>query len=424
MGKPTPEGARDFLVPTRLQPGQFFALPQSPQIYKQLLRDRRLRALLPDRPCLRDEDLRADRCRSSRQLDVEMAFPEREVRVRRDGDAPSSRRLEALGRDVELATPFPRIDVATRPICATAPTSPTSASALEIQDATERHARLRVRRLRERRRRSGSSSRRRSFSRGELREARGAREGVGREGPRLPRRRRERRGALADREVPLAGRAGGGSRRRPARRVLFGADERATVSRVLGLLRLHLGRELDLIDPDARRFHWVLDFPMFEWDEEPERWDVDAPSVHARRTQSAEVLGRHRPGRSEGDRLRPRRERHRARLAARSGSTSSTCRRTRLRPARTSRPRGAALEVRLPARRARDGRAAARRLRARASTGSRWRCCDEPFIRDTSRVSEEPSGLDPMSGAPTADDPAQLQELGIEVLPQEDSSSA
>src|SRR5579864_3777407 len=107
LWKPTPEGARDFLVPARLRRGRFFALPQSPQIAKQLLVISGFERYYQIARCFRDEDVRADRLQELTQLDVEMAFPDIEFIF-----SLMERIVQRIWReciDVELEVPFPRL---------------------------------------------------------------------------------------------------------------------------------------------------------------------------------------------------------------------------------------------------------------------------------------------------------------------------
>src|SRR5437588_1523483 len=134
LRKPTPEGARDFLGPSRLHRGRFFALPQSPQIAKQLLVISGFERYYQIAACFRDEDLRADRVQEITQLDVEMAFPDEELIF-----ALMERMVQSVWREcigAELEIPFPRMTHAEADR-RFGSDKPDLRFGLEIEDATE-----------------------------------------------------------------------------------------------------------------------------------------------------------------------------------------------------------------------------------------------------------------------------------------------
>ncbi len=265
--KSTPEGARDFVVPSRLHRGRFFALPQSPQILKQLTMIAGFDRYYQIAICFRDEDLRADRVQEITQLDVEMAFPDRAVVFRLMEEMFAAIWHECLGVDIE--TPWPRMTFAEADR-RFGSDKPDTRFGLELEDATEATRGSQfgvfaqaeaVRFLRVPR----------TYSRAEL----GALEEIAKErgAKGLAYLVRDEGGELRSpiakflSEDELAGLAPA-----PGETLLFAADTREGTSRVLGHLRLHLGRELGLIDDEVFTFLWVTDFPMFGWDDEEGRW--------------------------------------------------------------------------------------------------------------------------------------------------------
>ena len=266
MTKGTPEGARDFLVPVRLQPGTFYALAQSPQLFKQLCMIGGLDRYYQIATCWRDEDLRADRQFEFRQLDLEMSFVDREDVLDVMEEAVVAA-FVAAGREPP-SRPFPRMSYA-EAMAKYGSDKPDLRFGLEIQDATELT------------RSSGFGVfanapavgyivAPQAYSRAEL----GRLEEIAKEwGAKglayLVNDGGEVRSPIAK---FLSAQELAALTPEPGKTALFAAGDGALVSRVLGGLRLHLARELDLMETGEQLFHWIVDFPLFERDEDTGQW--------------------------------------------------------------------------------------------------------------------------------------------------------
>ncbi|MCZ7587642.1 MAG: aspartate--tRNA ligase [Gaiella sp.] len=265
--KSTPEGARDFVVPSRLHKGKFFALPQSPQILKQLTMIAGFDRYYQIAICFRDEDLRADRVQEITQLDVELSFPDREMLFQLMEEMFAAIWRECLG--IEIETPWPRMTHAEADR-RFGSDKPDTRLGLELEDATAvtRQSQFGVF--------AGADAVRflrvpRTYTRAELAALEAVANERGAKG--LAYLVRDDNGELRS---PIAKFLSQEELRAfapaPGETLLFAADTWEATSRVLGHLRLHIGRELGLIDDDAFTFLWVTDFPMFEWDEDERRW--------------------------------------------------------------------------------------------------------------------------------------------------------
>jgi aspartyl-tRNA synthetase len=263
LTRSTPEGARDFLVPVRLQPGHWYALPQSPQLFKQLLMVGGLERYYQIARCFRDEDFRADRTAEFTQLDVEMSFLDEE-----DVFALTEELLATLWRevlDVELPVPFPRMTYA-EAMRRYGSDKPDLRLDLELVDLTEHMAGTEFRVFQAEHVGAVVVPGGASYTRKELdgwQEWARARGGKGIAWLLVPAD-GELRGSVTklepDRLASLPAAAGA----RAGDAILFAAGPRRTTLELLGALRLAVGRQQGLIDEGEYRFLWITDAPMFE----------------------------------------------------------------------------------------------------------------------------------------------------------------
>ncbi len=269
MTRSTPEGARDYLVPSRVQPGTFYALPQSPQIFKQLLMISGFEKYFQIVRCFRDEDLRADRQPEFTQIDIEMSYPQQETIFSV---------VEPMVQDVckvagfDVAASFPRITYAQamenygidKPDMRIPPMYPVQDLLPDLANAGLPLVAIHIPAC-------GTPSRKERDEFKAYGQERGLRvyddaKRLERDYPEQMAKIRERCGAKDDSLLVLAAWGGEPKGHRPTE----------TVYQACGQLRLFCANKFNdrhkLLDPKNFQFLWVVDFPMFEWNDEDNRW--------------------------------------------------------------------------------------------------------------------------------------------------------
>ncbi len=278
LTKSTPEGARDYLVPSRVNPGRFYALPQSPQLFKQMLMVSGLDKYFQIVRCFRDEDLRADRQPEFTQLDVEMSFVDQEQIIEIIEEMMSRLFAELMDRRIE--TPFPRLSFA-EAMAKYGTDKPDLRYGMEFCDISDiaRDSEFRVFRMAAE---SGGEVRGFCVPGGARMPRRGLdnlTEFVGEYGAKgLVWFRVEAEGFnspvakffSAEQQRAIREKLGA----REGDLLFFIADKTEVVSRALSALRQKVARRLDMIPGDVFKFCWILDFPLLEYNEEEKRYEA------------------------------------------------------------------------------------------------------------------------------------------------------
>ncbi|MBR3759641.1 MAG: aspartate--tRNA ligase [Ruminococcus sp.] len=276
MMKSTPEGARDYLIPSRVHQGKFYALPQSPQIYKQLLMIAGYDRYIQLARCFRDEDLRADRQPEFTQIDLEMSFVDAED-IQQCVEGFVQRVFKEL-MNVDIPTPLPRFtfaDVMNR----YGTDKPDTRFGFEIQDITDtvkdidfvvfRNAIEEGGSVRAINVKNGAST----YTRKEIDKLIDHAKGIGAKGLAYIRWADEPNCSfkkfLKDGELEAVCSAVGAEN---GDLVLICADKTKTVLSTLGAIRLICGKRLEVIPEDKYNFLWITEMPFFEYDEENDTW--------------------------------------------------------------------------------------------------------------------------------------------------------
>ncbi|MDI6782903.1 MAG: aspartate--tRNA ligase [bacterium] len=278
LTKSTPEGARDYLVPARLSPGFFFALPQSPQLFKQILMVAGYDRYFQIVRCFRDEDLRADRQPEFTQLDIEMSFVTPDILF--SVMEPLLAEIMKLGLDIDIPIPFPRMTYA-EAMLRFGSDKPDTRFGLEIVEVTEEVRNVEFGVFSKTVEQGGvirglTAPGCASFSRSQLDQLTDIAKQFGAKGlvwmkvtetgVDAPVAKYFKPEVITHLVSKLSA--------KPGDLLLLVADKPLVAAEVLGRLRLKLADELNLKPKDVYNFLWVTDFPLLEWSAEDKKWNA------------------------------------------------------------------------------------------------------------------------------------------------------